>query len=111
MQKITTKQVKDYLKSVITSEKWHIGKSDRNEEKSITVYGNKRKIERISGYQSLQTYSVLPITLLIRWGLYYDRAENKANEIYELLKSSSFFVGNYKCFCICLDEGPNDLRH
>ncbi len=111
MQKLSTKKVKDYLKTLIDSPKWYIGKSDNSQEASITLYGNKRKIGRISSYQSLQTYSVLPTTLLLRWGLYYDEAENKANEIYELLKSSSFFVDNYKCFCNCIDEGPNDLRH
>ena len=111
MQKISIEQVKNYLKSVINSPKWYIGKSNNNQEKSITIYGNKRKIGKISGYQSLQTYSALPITLLIRWGLYYDEAENKANEIYELLRSSSFFVDGYKCFCSCIDEGPNDLRY
>lgn len=109
IEKLSTKKVKDYLKTIIDSPSWHIGKSDKNEEQSITIYTNKRNLAKISDYKKLQTYDILPITMLIRWTKNYDKAETKANKIYELLDCSSFFIEDYKCNINCLYNAPIDL--
>ncbi len=111
MKRVTTTVLKNYLKTVIKCPKWYIGAMDKNQEQAIAIYGNRRNLSQVSKYKNLQTYSILPITLLLRWGQYYDEAEEKANEIYELLKSKSFFIDNFSCFCDCLYEGPIDLRY
>ena len=110
IEKLSTSKVKDYLKTVIKDcNKWSIGSIDYNQEKTIAVYANRRNLEGISKFKKLQSYDIVPITLLLRWTKNYNTAETKANEIYELLDCSSFFIDNYKCNIECLYGGPIDL--
>lgn len=107
---ISAVKVKDYLKTVIKDcNNWFTGKMDENQEQAIAVYANRRQLESISKFKKLQSYSILPITLLLRWTKNYNKAETKANEIYELLDCSSFFIDYYKCNIDCLLGGPIDL--
>lgn len=108
--RLKTVKVKDYLKTIIADcQKWYMGKMDDNQEEAISIYTNKRKIDKISNYKNLQSYGILPITLLLRWTKNYNTAETKANEIYELLDCSSFFIDDYRCNIDCLYDGPIDL--
>lgn len=92
IERLKTAKVKDYLKTVISEcEKWYIGKMDENQEKAIAIYSNRRQLDSISNFKDLQSYGILPITLLLRWTKNYNLAETKANDIYELLDCSSFF--------------------
>lgn len=109
MEKLTSKKIKDYLKTVINCPKWYIGKTDENQENAITIYTNRRQINKISQFKNLQTYGIIPITLLLRWTKNYDSAEEKANSIYELLDCSSFFIDSKECFMECLGEAPINL--
>lgn len=108
--KLKTIQVKDYLKTIIKDcDKWYIGKMDDNQEKAISIYSNRRQLDSLSKFKDLQSYGILPITLLLRWTKNYNTAEIKANDIYELLDCSSFFIDDYKCNINCLYDGPIDL--
>ena len=108
--RLKTVKVKDYLKTVIKDcDKWYIGKMDENQEKAIAIYSNKRQLDSMSKFKNLQSYGILPITLLLRWTKNYNTAETKANNIYELLDCSSFFIDDYKCNINCLYDGPIDL--
>ena len=110
IERLKTVKVKDYLKIIIKDcEKWYIGKMDENQEKAIAIYSNKRQLESLSKYKKLQSYGILPITLLLRWTKNYNTAEIKANDIYELLDCSSFFIDDYRCNINCLYDGPIDL--
>lgn len=110
ISKLSTKKIKDYLKSVITEcPKWYIGQMDENQEKAIAIYANRRQTESISKFKNLQSYDILPITLLLRWTKNYNTAETEANKIYELLDCSSFFIDDYNCSIECLYNGPIDL--
>lgn len=106
---MTAKLFKDYLKTIIDCDNWYIGKIDKNKENAICIYTNKRTIDKISKFKELQTYSILPVTLLIRWTKNYDKAQEKAKIIYELLDNSSFFCADRQCKIICLYEAPIDL--
>lgn len=108
--RLKTAKVKDYLKNIIKDcDKWYIGKMDENQEKAIAIYANKRQLDSLSKYKNLQSYGILPITLLLRWTKNYNIAETKANDIYELLDCSSFFIDDYRCNINCLYDGPIDL--
>ena len=108
--RLKTVKVKDYLKTIIKDcDRWYIGKMDENQEKAIAIYSNKRQIDSISKFKNLQSYGILPITLLLRWTKNYNTAETKANDIYELLDCSSFFIDDYRCNINCLYDGPIDL--
>ncbi len=110
IKKLSTSKFKDYLKTIIKDcTNWYIGKMDDNQEQAIAIYANRRQIETISEFKNLQTYGILPITLLIKWTKNYNLAELKANAIYELLENSSFFIEKYNCFIKGLYEGPIDL--
>lgn len=110
IERLKTVKVKDYLKTVIKDcDKWYIGKMDDNQEKAIAIYANKRNLAKISDFKKLQSYGILPITLLLRWTKNYNLAETKANDIYELLDCSSFFIDDYRCNINCLYDGPIDL--
>lgn len=110
IERLKTVKVKDYLKTIIKDcDKWYTGKMDENQEKAIAIYSNKRNLEKISEFKNLQSYGILPITLLLRWTKNYNTAETKADDIYELLDCSSFFIDDYKCNINCLYDGPIDL--
>ena len=110
IERLKTVKVKDYLKTIIKDcDKWYIGKMDENQEKAIAIYTNKRNLAKISEFKNLQSYGILPITLLLRWTKNYNTAETKADDIYELLDCSSFFIDDYKCNINCLYDGPIDL--
>ena len=110
IEKLKTVKVKDYLKTVIKDcDKWYIGKMDENQEKAIAIYSNRRNLAKTSDFKKLQSYGILPITLLLRWTKNYNTAETEANDIYELLDCSSFFIDDYRCNINCLYDGPIDL--
>ncbi len=110
IERLKTVKVKDYLKTIIKDcEKWYIGKMDENQEKAIAIYANRRQLDSLSKFKNLQSYGVLPITLLLRWTKNYNIAEIKADDIYELLDCSSFFIEDYRCNINCLYDGPIDL--
>ena len=110
IERLKTVKVKDYLKTVIKDcDKWYIGKVDENQEKAIAIYSNRRNLAKTSNFKNLQSYGILPITLLLRWTKNYNTAETKANDIYELLDCSSFFIDDYRCNINCLYDGPIDL--
>lgn len=110
IERLKTVKVKYYLKSIIKDcDKWYIGKMDDNQEKAIAIYSNRRQLDSLSKFKDLQSYGILPITLLLRWTKNYNTTETKANDIYELLDCSSFFIDDYKCNINCLYDGPIDL--
>lgn len=110
IERLKAVKVKDYLKSIIKDcDNWSIGKIDNNQEKAIAIYTNRRQLDSLSKFKNLQSYGILPITLLLRWTKNYNTAETKANDIYELLDCSSFFIDNYRCNINCLYDGPIDL--
>lgn len=110
IERLKTVKFKDYLKTVIKDcSVWSIGAMDENQEKAIAIYANRRQLDSLSKYKELQSYGILPITLLLRWTKNYNTAETKANDIYELLDCSSFFIDNYRCNINCLYDGPIDL--
>ena len=110
IDRLKTVKVKDYLKTVIQDcNNWYIGSIDENQEKAIAIYANRRQLESLSKFKDLQSYGILPITLLLRWTKNYNTAETKADDIYELLDCSSFFIDDYRCNINCLYDGPIDL--
>lgn len=110
IKRISTSKVKDCFKTMIPEcSKWTIGQMDKNQEKAIALYANRRQLEDNSKYKNLKTYGILPITLLLRWTKNYNMAETMADKIYELLDCSSFFIDDYKCSIECLYNGPIDL--
>lgn len=102
-------KVKDGLKSIITMENWSCGTIDKNKEQAIGVYDNTRRIEKISQFDNLQTYTIVPFSLLIRYTQNYVSANKKAYEIYNAIKNKKILeIDNKEYYMILVDENPQN---
>jgi len=109
VEKIGITKIKDYLKTIIECDNWYTGKIDDDQEKAISLYANRRPIAPISKFKHLQSYTIIPATLLLKWTKNYALAETKANEVYKELEQRSCIIDDRGCFFDCLYEGPIDL--
>lgn len=86
------KQYKDYFKA---SFKWNeaisIGKIDNNKEKAICFYGSKRNLSPIKAIDR-STYTIKPITILLRYTKNQDTAEAMAYMIYDFFNDRTFEI-------------------
>lgn len=92
------KQYKDYFK---TSFNWNegisIGKIDNNKEKAICFYNSKRTLEPITAIDK-NTYTIKPITILLRYTKNQDTAEQMAMSIYDFFNERYFDIDNKKVY-------------
>lgn len=106
---LDVEKIKNYLKTIIDMPSWYCGTIDKNQEKAIGVYDNARVLSKISQYDNLQTYTIIPFSLLIRYTQNYIKANKKAYEIYNLLKTQQELEIDNKTYFIKLtDENPQN---
>lgn len=98
---MTTEAFKNWLKTVVDSPSFTIGKLDTSKSQTICVYSglsagaNRPKLGNDSGYGEKS------IRILVRWGSNFAKAEEKAQRVYNLLGSSNPINNNEKiCFVI-----------
>jgi len=85
-----------------------IGKIDNNLEKALCFYDSKRTIPYINRMQ-LSTYSIKPITVLIRYGKNHDIAEHRIHDLYEFFDNLTTLINGIKVFFKFEIENPIDL--
>jgi hypothetical protein len=88
-------EIKDWLKTKIDCPKWYVGKIDGSVEQCIGIYsieGGKPNIA-IGGLDNT-TYAKKSISILIHWGKNTTPAEQKAQEIYNLLFGQSDVIAD-----------------
>lgn len=96
---MTTEAFKNWLKTVINSPSFTIGKLDTSKSQTICIYSgvsseaNKPKVGNNSGYETKS------IRILVRWGSNFAKAEEKAQQVYNLLGDSKITI-NGKIVCI-----------
>lgn len=106
---LDVEKIKNYLKTIIDIPSWYCGTIDKNQEKAIGVYDNTRVLSKISQYDNLQTYIITPFTLLVRYTQNYIKANKKAYEIYNLLKTQKELeIDNKTYFIKLIDENPQN---
>lgn len=106
---LDVEKIKNYLKTIIDIPSWYCGTIDKNQEKAIGVYDNTRVLSKISQYDNLQTYTITPFSLLIRYTQNYIKANKKAYEIYNLLKTQQELeIDNKTYFIKLIDESPQN---
>lgn len=95
---MTLKQYKDDFKA---SFKWSdaisIGKIDNNQEKAICFYNSKRTLAPIKGIDK-SSYSIKPITILLRYTKNQNTAEEKIQQIYEFLDERTFYIEDKRIY-------------
>lgn len=101
--------IKDYFKENFN---WFdaisIGKIDNNMDKAICFYPSKRDIAKIStlGGKQNKKYSLIPVTILLRYTKNQVSAALKAQEIYDFFNERSFSIENKRVFVIMKSENP-----
>ncbi len=109
---MTLSELRDYFKvNFPWADIISVGKIDQNKERAVCFYRSKLsrpKINTIGGKEN-RTYSVLPISILLRYGKNYEAAAQKALEIYDFFDEKSFEINGERVFAISLYAGPIDV--
>lgn len=109
---MTLSDLRDYFKSDFPwEESISVGKIDKNKERAVCFYHSKvsrPKINTIGG-KGNRSYTVLPISILLRFGKNYEAAAEKAKEIYDFFDEKTFDFNNERVFVISPYNEPIDL--
>lgn len=109
---MTLKQLKDYFKTAYGwADSISIGKIDLNRDKAICFYNSRAgspKTGTIGGKEN-SSYTVKPITILLRWTANADAAEQKAKTIYDFFDERHFILNEKRVFVISRYDAPIDL--
>lgn len=109
---MTLSDLRDYFKSNFPwKESISVGKIDKNKERAVCFYRSKvsrPKINTIGG-KGNRSYTVLPISILLRFGKNYEAAAEKAGEIYNFFDEKTFDLNNERVFTVSPYSSPIDL--
>lgn len=114
---MTLSQLRDYFKANFPwNDSISVGKIDQNKERAVCFYHSKvsrPKINTIGGKEN-RSYSVMPITILLRYGKNYEAATQKAQSIYDFFDEMSFIYNDERVFVISpynepIDVGTDDM--
>lgn len=87
-------EIKDWLKTKIDCPNWYVGKIDGSVDQCIGIYsiaGGKPNIA-VGGLENT-TYTTKSISILVHWGKNTTPAEQKAQEVYNVLFGQSGTIG------------------
>ena len=87
-------EVREYLKIKIECPQWYIGKIDGTKEQCIGIYSIRGPRSHIAlGGIENTSYSAKAISILIHWGKNANIAEQKAQEVYNVLFGKKAIIG------------------
>lgn len=91
---MTLSDVKDYLKAHIDCGRWYVGKIDGNQEQCIGIYPTAppAPVIAIGGVKNT-SYAMKAVSVLIHWGSSSTPAEEKAQEVFDLLYGQNPVIG------------------
>lgn len=99
-------EIREYLKTKIDSPQWYLNKVGDKEE-SITIYNTNGQAPRIAlGGLEQTSYTTKAISILVHWGKDSNKAELKAQEVYNAFFGQVGLIGgkNVKLFKIKTDS-------
>lgn len=86
-------EIREYLKTKIDSPQWYLNKVGDKEE-SITIYNTTGQAPRIAlGGLEQTSYTTKAISILVHWGKDSNKAELKAQEVYNSFFGQSGIIG------------------
>lgn len=91
---ITTKDVREFIKTISRAEHYYIGMLNNKLDKSIGVYNLKSSGQQPRAIGSESTYATIGISLLIHWTNNADETEKAALSLYEQLRTVKNIVIN-----------------
>ena len=92
---MTLKEFKDWLKTVVNSPLWYIGKIDGGKEFCIGLYNIQSPPPNMAiGGLENSSYGIKAISILTHWGKDPAVAEQKAQEVYDCLFGETTVIGD-----------------
>ena len=89
-------EIREYLKSKIESPQWYLNKVG-DKEQSITIYNTVGPAPRIAlGGLEQTSFTTKAISILVHWGKESNKAELKAQEVYNALFGQDGTIGGKK---------------
>lgn len=86
-------EIRDYFKSKVNSPQWYLNKVGDKEE-SITIYNTVGPAPRIAlGGLEQTSYTTKAISILVHWGKDSNKAELKAQEVYNAFFGQDGTIG------------------
>lgn len=86
-------EIREYLKTKINSPQWYLNKVGDKEE-SITIYNTTGPAPRIAlGGLEQTSYTTKAISILVHWGKDSNKAELKAQEVYNAFFAQDGTIG------------------
>lgn len=87
-------EIREYLKTKLNCPQWYIGKIDASKEQCIGLYVIQGPTPKIAvGGLSNTSYATKSISILVHWGKNADTAEQKAQEVYNVLFGQDGIIG------------------
>lgn len=87
-------EIREYLKTKIDSPQWYLNKAGDKEE-SITIYNTTSQAPRIAlGGLEQTSYTTKAISILVHWGKDSNKAELKAQEVYNSFFGQCGIIGD-----------------
>lgn len=87
-------EIREYLKTKIDSPQWYLNKVGDKEE-SITIYNTTSQAPRIAlGGLEQTSYTTKAISILVHWGKDSNKAELKAQEVYNSFFGKCGIIGD-----------------
>lgn len=82
---MTTEAFKNWLKTVISSPSFTVGRLDTSKSQTICIYSglSSKPVRPVVGNE--RGYGEKSIRILVRWGTNFPAAEAKAKEVYDVL--------------------------
>lgn len=86
--------IRDYLKSKVVSPQWYLNKLGGTNAESITIYNSIGPSSRIAiGGLEQTSYTTKAISILVHWGKDSNKAELKAQEVYNAFFGQVGLIG------------------
>lgn len=103
--------VRDWLKTLITADRYYIGKLDKKPERAVGVYQRKNPAPPVTAIGQPSSYEVKPISVLIHWTKNADTTEKAAYELYKkLMAVDSLEISDTPVrFIVLLQPEPIDV--
>lgn len=87
-------EVKDWLKTKVDCPNWYVGKIDGSVDECIGVYSLEGIKPNIAiGGLGNTSYTTKSVSILVHWGKYITPAEQKAQEVYDVLFGQNDVIG------------------
>ena len=109
---MTLSDLRDYFKIKFPwKDSISVGKIDKNQDQAVCFYHSKVSRPKINtvGGKGNRSYTLKPMSILLRFGKNYEAAAEKAREIYDFFDEKTYDLKNERVFIISPYDGPIDL--